>query len=63
MMQVRTRVQFSGVPKGTEGVAEMDDKLWKVTWKLPFDSIGRPRTQPLMDWFNQEEFDQFLDVI
>lgn len=65
-MKIRTRVQFSGVPIGTIGEAEKDDRnpeLYKITWELTHDGTGRKREKPLVDWFNQEEFDNFLEII
>ena len=55
---------FSGVPKGTTGDAVRDDmgnKIeYKVTWNLTHDSMGLPRTRPLVDWFDESEFKQYL---
>lgn len=55
-MEIKTLVEFSGIPKGTTGQAERDGKIWKITWNL------EQRTKPLCDWFNQEEFDKYLVV-
>jgi len=62
-MRIRTTVEFSGVPKDTTGecIREKDTpyskkKIWKVTWDLP-------RSKPLSDWFDQSEFDEYLEVL
>ena len=55
-MRIKTFKEFSGVPKGTTGMAERDDDLWKITWDLP-------RTKPLQDWFDDGEFQAYLEVI
>lgn len=62
-MKIRTKVEFSGVPQWTTGNAEKDGKLWKITWDLTHHMSGRPRLKPLQDWFDQKEFDQFLEII
>lgn len=54
-MRIKTLHSFAGVPSNTTGTAEKeDDGTYKVTWDLP----NRPR--PLIDWFDQEEFDRHL---
>jgi len=53
-MKVKTLRAFSGVPQGTIGDAVKDDDLYKVTWELP------DRHKPLVDWFNEDEFKEFL---
>jgi len=58
-LKVKTRVDFSGVPKGTTGTAvkETDDSgLYKITW-------NQGRHREIEDWFNQREFDQYLEII
>jgi len=54
-MKIKTIVEFSGVPKDTTGEAERDGDQWKITWDLD-------RTKPLVDWFNESEFKQYLEV-
>ena len=56
-MRIKTSVQLSGVPKGTEGEAVPDHGKWKITWDLP----NRPK--PLVDWFNDEEFGRLLQKV
>ncbi len=64
-MKIRTKREFSGVPAGTTGTAIKDNvsshgeaiNLWKITWDLP------GRFKPLMDWFDQKEFDMYLEKI
>lgn len=65
-MKVKSLVEFSGVPKGTSGecVEDTDDtwidkdkKMWKVTWDLS------NRTKPLRDWFDEQEFKKYLEVL
>ena len=59
-MKIRTKVAFSGVPQGTTGIAERDyeydEVMYKVVWDLQ-------RTKPLTDWFDEEEFKKYLEVI
>lgn len=59
-MKIKTIREFSGVPAGTTGTAERDGKLWKVTWNLTHEASGLPRTKPLVDWFDNEEFENYL---
>jgi len=61
-MRIKTLVEFSGVPKNTTGYCEEDKddwhdgkKMWKVTWDLT-----TRKSKPLVDWFDQGEFDRFL---
>jgi len=54
-MKIKTLVKFSGVPKDTTGEAERDGDQWKITWDLD-------RTKPLVDWFDESEFKQYLEV-
>jgi len=67
-MKIKTLIEFSGVPKGTTGIAEIEkdrhftkEKLWKITWDLPPKLFGMKR-KPLCDWFNESEFKQYLIV-
>jgi len=62
-MKVKTLTEFSGVPKGTtatcvkvEKPSWTKKKSYKVTWDLP-------RSKPLVDWFNEEEFKMYLVVV
>jgi len=62
-MKVKTLVKFSGVPKGTtatcvqvEKPSWVKKKSYKVTWDLP-------RSKPLIDWFDKEDFEKYLVVI
>jgi hypothetical protein len=60
-MKIKTKVAFSGVPAGTTGTAELDkdgpNPTYKITWDLP------NKLQPLIDWFEQDEFNLFLEVL
>jgi hypothetical protein len=72
--RIKSIIDFNGVPKGTTGTAEWDDSLkghesWKIIWNLPkedwTDSSGyrvKGRRKPLEDWFDEEEFDRWLEV-
>jgi len=60
-MKVKSLVEFSGVPKGTIGVIEKDDKLWKVSWTSILRFGGIPfRKKPLEDWFDDGERAKYL---
>ena len=67
MKRIRTKIAFSGVPIGTEGTAafEKDTKpefgQWRITWEL--EGVRASKTRPLVDWFDQEEFDMYLEKI
>ena len=64
-MKIKTLVEFSGVPKGTTGIAERDpdyENNWKVEWDLPLQLYGTKR-KPLTDWFDEREFKKFLKVL
>lgn len=56
-MKIKTKIAFSGVPRGTTGTAERDGTRWKITWDL------KGRSQPLVDWFSDSEFNQHLEVL
>lgn len=62
-MTIRTKVEFSGVPKGTEGeitnveYKKSGEALYAVQWNLP------NRSKPLVDWFTQEEKDRYLEEV
>ena len=67
-MKIKTLIEFAGVPKGTTGEAEVDheatwskEKVYKVLWDLP-NFINVITGKPIYDWFNQKEFDDFLEV-
>ena len=73
-MRVRSLVDFSGVPKGTEGIID-EDYVTGVTvaWDLPeqplppgyFEYDGRPAIQSglLRDGFDKERDLDFLEVV
>ena len=67
MKRIRTKIAFSGVPKGTEGTAEFEKDTepqfgqWRITWELEGVRVSQKR--PLVDWFDQEEFDMYLEKI
>lgn len=60
-IQIRTTVEFSGVPKGTAGTVARADQSSRdgytvaIQWDLP----GRDR--PLVDWFGKAEFERYLE--
>lgn len=66
---VRSRVEFSGIPKGSRGKAVKADpmghslkggvkaEVWDVVIEWEDDS----RTKPIRDWFNKDEYEQFLE--
>ena len=59
-MRIKTLVEFSGVPKDTTGLCEEEHEEWhkgKKMWKVTWDLV---RSKPLIDWFDQREFDKFL---
>ena len=63
-MKIKTLIEFSKVPKGTTGNAERDEDLWKITWDGIDRYGGMPfKKRPLQDWFNQSEFDKYLEII
>ena len=49
-------MDFSGVPKGTTGTAQRDGELWKITW-------NQNKSRLIEDWFNESEFEQYLEMI
>jgi hypothetical protein len=63
-INIRTKVEFSGVPKGTTGKVIEDltpgrnhkEKEYAIQW-------GLVRTKPLVDWFTESEFRDFLEVL
>jgi len=58
--RVRSRIAFSGVPKGTTGIVlEPDRKL--VTLPIQWDLPGR--SKPLVDWFSKSEYKDYLEEI
>jgi len=63
MIKIKTKRSFSGIEVGTTGTAEIELKatsgrnLYKITWDLP------DRSRPLVDWFDQSEFKEYLEVI
>jgi hypothetical protein len=61
-LKVVSLVDFSGVPKGTIGTAEVDGKRFKITWDLPNRAVPVV-VKPLVDWFSKEDYDRFLKEI
>ena len=59
-MKVITRVDFSGVKKGTGGIAVRDDIDGKIEWKVTWDL---DRIKNLVDWFDESEFEQYLEKV
>ena len=64
-MKIRTKVEFAGVPAGTQGLADLepDGRLYKVTWDLTSPERHISREKPLVDWFTQQEFNRYLEVV
>ena len=65
-MKIKTLVEFSGVPKGTTGIAEIEKdrpfsktKMWKITWDLSPKLFGMKK-KSLSDWFDESEFKEYL---
>lgn len=71
---IRTLVEFSGVPQGTNGVVIRADSAGHVKsvgrgrmevydvvieWDLPTRTFGT-RPKPLCDWFSKDEYERFL---
>ena len=67
MKRIRTKTAFSGVPKGTEGTAAFERNTkpehgqWRITGEL--EGVRASQKSPLVDWFDQEEFDMYLEEI
>ena len=66
MKRIRTKIAFSGVPKGTEGTAAFEkdtvkNVVWRITWEL--QGVRASQKRPLVDWFDQSEYDEFLEEI
>lgn len=75
-LRVKTRIPFSGIPAGTEGVIDQIDERLNhdtvVAWDLPDSPLppgyqeydGRPAIQSgiLRDWFADYEL-QYLEVV
>lgn len=67
MKRIRTKIAFSGVPKGTEGTADLEKDTestfgkWRITWEL--EGVRASQKRPLVDWFDQKEFDMYLEEI
>lgn len=63
-MKVKTLIEFSGVPKGTVGTIEKDDKLWKVSWdgieRFGVTKSGKFGKKNLEDWFDDGERKKYL---
>lgn len=56
-MKVKTTREFASIPVGTTGTATKEkDGTWKVKWDLP-------KSKPLVDWFDEIEFRDYLVVI
>ena len=65
--KIRTKVAFSGVPKGTTGTVTGSygekEKRLDITWDLPCTADGIPRQKPLVDGFRKDEYEEFLEEI
>lgn len=63
-MKIKSIIEFSGVPKGTSGIATRDGALWKITWDDVEVMKGLPfKKRKLEDWFDDYEFKKYLVVI
>ena len=63
-MKIKSLIEFSGVPKGSTGIAEKDDDLWKITWDDIRVFYGIPFIKrQLVDWFDEYEFKKYLEPI
>lgn len=66
-LKIRSLREFAGVPKGTTGIAEIDptsNGLYKITWDKLETMRGIPfKNRPLEDWFNQSDFNDYLEKI
>ncbi len=66
--KIRSKIEFSGVPKGTTGVVlspgltdyTKDGKLRSlpIQWDLP-----ERKGKPLVDWFSKYDYERFLEEI
>jgi len=60
VMKIKSLKNFSGVRKGTTGEAVRETDgipgQWRITWDLD-------RTKPLIDWFSQWEFENYLEEV
>ena len=68
--RVRSKVEFSGVPKGTVGLVMPKDRTgFPVAWDLHHEGHiyspegSRTFVKPLVDWFNNWEAAQFLEPV
>lgn len=61
-MRIKTLHEFSGVPKGTTGIAERDDIDNKIEYKITWDLVSNCNriTKPLIDYFDEDEFKKYL---
>lgn len=54
---IRTKVEFSGVPKGMEGtVIDIEEKHGKIEYMIEWEN-------KIVDWFSQDEVDQYLELV
>lgn len=60
--QIRTQVEFSGIPEGTTGrVVRVEGGGAGFTLGIEWDL--EERAKPLVDWFTKAEFERFLEEI
>lgn len=60
--QIKTLVEFSGVPKGTLGEVTRADRSGEgytlaIQWELP-----ERRERPLVDWFTRDEYERLVEM-
>jgi hypothetical protein len=54
---IRTKVEFSGVPKGMEGtVIDIEEKHGKIEYMIQWEN-------KIVDWFSQDEVDDYLELV
>jgi len=61
--RVKTLVDFSGVPKGTEGVVSRADRSGAEGYTLAIQWDMPGRSSPLTDWFTKSEYERYLAEI
>ncbi len=60
---IRSRVEFSSVPKGTSGQVVRIDSMgdgWDVVISWKGDYYDR---YPLEDWFTKDEYEKYLEEV
>jgi hypothetical protein len=65
--KIRTKVEFSGVPKGSTGIIVRADNMgreWDVVieWNLAPRQFGMKK-KGLEDWFTKYEYEKYLEEL